>query len=119
MNVTFGTQNFQSHTVKHDIKFQHTKESSVLSVLNVRKYLQNVKVSNVTGEYIQKMAYYSATVVAGKLFSRKDKDMLVRYGVMIILSVTNAANSSLILKVYINTRPKTIIRPTNVMSVRN
>jgi hypothetical protein len=38
-------------------------------VLNVRKYSQNVKVSNVTGEYIQKMAYYSATVVAGKLLS--------------------------------------------------
>ena len=49
----------------------------------------------------------------------KDKDMLMRYWVMIILSVTNATNSSLILKVYINTRPKTIIRPTNVMSVRN
>ena len=88
-------------------------------MLNVRKYSQNVKVSNVTGEYIQKMAYYSATVVAGKLFSRKDKDMLVRYRVMIILSVTNATKRSLILKVYINTRPKTIIRPTNVMSVRN
>jgi hypothetical protein len=88
-------------------------------VLNVRKHSHNVKVSNVTGEYIQKMAYYSATVVAGKLFNHKDKGMLVTYWVMIILSVTNTTNSSLILKVYISTRPKTIIHPTNAMSVRN
>ena len=35
------------------------------------------------------------------------------------LSVTNATNSSLILKFYISTRPKTMVPPTNVMSVRN
>jgi KRAB domain-containing zinc finger protein len=46
-------------------------------------------------------------------------DMLMRYRVMIILSVTNATNSSLILKVYISERPKTMVHPTNVMSVRN
>jgi hypothetical protein len=50
---------------------------SVLSVLNVTKHSHNIKVSNVTGEYIQEMACYSATVVAGKLF--KNKDLLVRY----------------------------------------
>ena len=33
--------------------------------------------------------------------------------------VTNATNSSLMLKVYISTRPKTMVCPTNVMSVRN
>jgi hypothetical protein len=37
--------------------------------------------------------------------------------VAIILSVTNATNNSLILKVYISTRPKTMARPTNVTSV--
>jgi hypothetical protein len=44
-------------------------------VITARKHLHNVKVSNVTGEYIQEMDYFPATVVAGKLF----KDMLVRY----------------------------------------
>ncbi|CAB4015956.1 Hypothetical predicted protein [Paramuricea clavata] len=63
------------------------------------------------------MAYYCATPVAKKLF--KVKDMLVRYRVIIIFSVTNATNSFLILKVYISTRSKTMVRPTNVMSVRN
>ena len=63
------------------------------------------------------MAYYCATPVAKKLF--EDKDMLIKYGVMIILTVINATNSSLILKVYISTRPKTMVRPTNVMSVMN
>jgi hypothetical protein len=43
------------------------------------------------------MAYYSATVMANKLFMVKD--MLIRYRVVIILSVTNATNSALILKV--------------------
>jgi hypothetical protein len=37
-------------------------------VITARKHLHNVKVSNVTGEYIQEMAYFSATVVAGKLY---------------------------------------------------
>jgi hypothetical protein len=69
-------------------------------VITARKLSHNVKISNDTGEYIQEMAYYSATViVAGKLFNHKDKDMLIRYWVMIILSVTNAANCFLIFKV--------------------
>jgi hypothetical protein len=42
-----------------------------------RKLSHNVKISNVTGDYIQEMAYYSATVVAWKLF--KNKDLFVRY----------------------------------------
>jgi hypothetical protein len=48
-------------------------------VLNVKKHSHSVKIWNVTGEYIEEMAYYSATVAAGKLFNGKDNDMLMRY----------------------------------------
>jgi hypothetical protein len=89
----------------------------VLSVVSARKHSHNNKVSNITREHTQEMAYYCATPVAEKLF--KIKDMLVRYRVIIVFSVTNATNSSLILNVYISIRPKTMVRPTNVMFVRN
>ena len=56
-------------------------------MLNVKKHSHSVKISNVTGEYIEEMAYYSTTVAAGKLFNGKDKDMLMRYWVVIILCV--------------------------------